>query len=307
MEFDLFLPATFGECAEDENDQWTWTSTAGTTHRLDYVAQSDNFRSNGVRGFVETFVDQCALIIDLWHATSFWLMEKATSGMIGDSLDVIGMRCNRMKRAQCVGQCCSTLPVLTRLLTLTHIWHFRMHTSHTLLGNVLRNSASRRKKLGFLISLNGTRAAEAHRRASVDGTSTQVALECIAKNLCGMESCARWQNPILILLMRQPRMCAIRSVMANEKEMSRLGAELKKSLANDKIQHVHTMVKAAFVERATGDDRAFWKGVRALRARGPGGARIIALENGELAPTPYAGRQRWQRHFAAPMWRNSLQ
>ena len=25
---------------------------------------------------------------------------------------------------------------------------------------------------------------------------------------------------------------------------------------------------------------------------------MIALENGELAPTPYAGRQRWQRHFA---------
>ena len=124
MEFDLFLPATFGECAEDENDQWTWTSTAGTTHRLDYVAQSDNFRSNGVRGFVETSVDQCALIIDLWHATSFWLMEKAASGMIGDSLDMIGMRCNRMKRAQCVGECCSTLPVLTGLLTLTHIWHF---------------------------------------------------------------------------------------------------------------------------------------------------------------------------------------
>ena len=25
---------------------------------------------------------------------------------------------------------------------------------------------------------------------------------------------------------------------------------------------------------------------------------MIALENGELAPTPYAGRQRWQRYFA---------
>ena len=92
-------------------------------------------------------------------------------------------------------------------------------------------------------------------------------------------------------------MCAMRSVIANEKEMSRLGGELKKSLANDKIQHVHTIVKAAFVERATGDDRAFWKGVRALRTRGPGGARMIVLENGELGPTPYAGRQRWQRHF----------
>ena len=69
------------------------------------------------------------------------------------------------------------------------------------------------------------------------------------------------------------------------------------SLANDKVQHIHTMVKAAFVERATGDDRAFWRGVRALRAHSPAGARMIALENGELVPTPYAGRQRWQRHF----------
>ena len=62
------------------------------------------------------------------------------------------------------------------------------------------------------------------------------------------------------------------------------------------------MVKAAFVERATGDDRAFWKGVRALRAHSPASARMIALENGELAPTPYAGRQHWQRHFATLRW-----
>ena len=34
MEFDMFLPATFGQCAEEENDQWTWPSTVGTTHRL---------------------------------------------------------------------------------------------------------------------------------------------------------------------------------------------------------------------------------------------------------------------------------
>ena len=36
----------------------------------------------------------------------------------------------------------------------------------------------------------------------------------------------------------------------------------------------------------------------ALRNRGSCGARMIALENGDLAPTPFAGRQRWQRHFA---------
>ena len=57
LEFDMFLPATFGECAEEETDQWTWTSTVGTTHRLDYGALSDNLRSNGVRSFVETSVD----------------------------------------------------------------------------------------------------------------------------------------------------------------------------------------------------------------------------------------------------------
>ena len=90
----------------------------------------------------------------------------------------------------------------------------------------------------------------------------------------------------------------MRDIIAHEKEVSRLGTELKTSLANDKAQRVHTMVKAAFVDRATGDDRAFWRGVRALRTHGLAGARMVALENGELAPAPYAGRQRWQRHFA---------
>ena len=136
MEFDMFLPATFGECAEDENDQWTWISTFGTTHLLRPLWT----------------LPQCALIIDLWHATSLWVMEKVASGMIGDSVDMIGMRCNLMKRVRGFGQCCSTLSVLTGLLKLTHIWHVRMHASYTLHGNVLRNSASRRKRLGFLIT-----------------------------------------------------------------------------------------------------------------------------------------------------------
>ena len=50
---------------------------------------------------------QCALIIDLWHATSLWVM-KAASGMIGDNVDMIGMRCNLMKRVRGLGQCCRT-------------------------------------------------------------------------------------------------------------------------------------------------------------------------------------------------------
>ena len=46
MEFDMFLPATFGECVREEHDQWTWTSSIGTTHRLDSVALSDALRDN---------------------------------------------------------------------------------------------------------------------------------------------------------------------------------------------------------------------------------------------------------------------
>ena len=95
---------------------------------------------------------QCALIMDSWPATFSWVMEKGASGMIGGSVDMIEMRYNLLKRVRGLEQCCSMLPVLTGLLTLIHIWHCRMHTSYTLLGNVLRNSASRRKRLGFLIT-----------------------------------------------------------------------------------------------------------------------------------------------------------
>ena len=100
MEFDMFLPATFGECAEDENDQWTWTSTVGTTHRLDYVALSDNFRSNGVGAFVETSVDLATVRPDHRLVACDFTLGHGASGMIGDSVDMIGMRCNLMKRVR---------------------------------------------------------------------------------------------------------------------------------------------------------------------------------------------------------------
>ena len=44
-------------------------------------------------------------------------------------------------------------------------------------------------------------------------------------------------------------MTAMRNIIVNEKEISRLGTELKLSLVHEKVQHMHTMVKAAFVER----------------------------------------------------------
>ena len=58
-----------------------------------------------------------------------------------------------------------------------------------------------------------------------------------------------------------------------------------------------------FVERAYGDDRAFWKGVRPLRNRGSCGARMIALENGDLAPTPFCRKAKMAASFReASMW-----
>ena len=57
-------------------------------------------------------------------------------------------------------------------------------------------------------------------------------------------------------------------------------------------------MKAAFEERATGDDRAIWGGVNALRGRNAAGVRMVSLENGELATTPMASRQSWQKYFA---------
>ena len=61
MEFDMFLPATFGECVREEHEQWTWASSVGTTHRLDCFSLSDNFRCDGVRAFVEDSVDLAAM------------------------------------------------------------------------------------------------------------------------------------------------------------------------------------------------------------------------------------------------------
>ena len=57
MDFEMFLSATFGVGVEGENDQWTWTSSVGTTHRLDYVALSEKNRNNDVKAYVETSVD----------------------------------------------------------------------------------------------------------------------------------------------------------------------------------------------------------------------------------------------------------
>ena len=151
MEFDMFLPATFGKCAEEENDQWTWTSTVGTTHRLDYVALSDNFRNNDVRAFVETSIDLATMRPDhrLVACDITLGQEEGANGMIGGNVDMIETRCNLSRRVRGLDPCCSMLPVLIELLTLIHIWQCRMLTSYTLLSNVLRNNARRRKSLDF--------------------------------------------------------------------------------------------------------------------------------------------------------------
>ena len=188
-------------------------------------------------------LQQCALIIDLWHATSLWVMEKAATVMIGDSVDMIGMRCNLMKRVRGSGQCCSTLPVLTGLLTLTHIWHFRMHTSYTLLGNVLRNSASQRKRLGLPITRwNSFDRSAPPRECGRNFDASGDGMRC-EESLWYGELCKVAKSHFHIANAASANVCHAERHCKREGDVT-FGAELKKSLENDKIQHVHTMVKS---------------------------------------------------------------
>ena len=106
MEFDMFLPATFGECVREEHEQWTWASSVGTIHQLDNVARSDNLRSNGVRAFVDDSVDLATMRPD--HrlvACEFTLGgAKAANGTIDESVGTIGVQSNLSKLARGFGR-----------------------------------------------------------------------------------------------------------------------------------------------------------------------------------------------------------
>ena len=280
-----------------ETDQWTWTSSVGTTHRLHCAALNDNFRSNGVRAFVESSVDLATVRPDHRAAACEFSLGHGGGGKWHDrrrcgydhnavQSDKAGARFRAMlQHAPCVDW---TVDIDSHLALLNA---YILHAAR----QCFATQCKPKKKAWFsdhsmeLVRQKGTAVwvwTDLRRRWQRSSQQRIFPVWRVAQ--CG-------KIPIFIMQMHQARMCAMRDIIANEKEVSRLGTELKTSLADDKVQHVHTMVKAAFVERATGDDRAFWRGVRALRARGPAGVRMIALENGELAPTPYAGRQ---RHFA---------
>ena len=107
MEFDMFLPATFGECVREEHEQWTWASSVGTIHQLDYVALSDSLRSNGVRALVDDSVDLAtmrpdhrlvALRVHLGSGRR-WRMARSTK-----SVGTIGMQSNLSKLARGFGR-----------------------------------------------------------------------------------------------------------------------------------------------------------------------------------------------------------
>ena len=68
-------------------------------------------------------------------------------------------------------------------------------------------------------------------------------------------------------------------IIVDEREISRLGKQLKEYPTDGKIQHF-SLVKAAFVDRATGDGKPLWSGVMALRGRKAAG--MISLETSLL-------------------------
>ena len=274
--------------------------TAATTHRLDYVALSEKFRNNDVKAYVETSVDLATVRPDHRLVVCDFTVSQGQSGKWFDR-----RRCGYDRKAvQSVEACEKFRSMLQQAPSVD--WSVDVD-SHLALQNAYILHAARqcfasqckpRKKAW--ISEQSLQLVRQKRVAVRVWTYLRRKwrwnmLERIVQVWKAVKS---GKTPIFILQMHQVRMCAMRSIIANERNMACLGNVLKKSLKDDKNKHVQSVVNAAFVERASGDDRAFWKGVRALRNRGSGGARMIALENGDLAPTPFAGRQRWQRHFA---------
>ena len=166
---------------------------------------------------------------------------------------MIARLCSLSKRVKSSDQCCNKLQVLTGRLMLTRTWHCKMHTSCTLLGNALRVSASRKKKAW--ISEQSLQLVRQKRVAVRVWTHLRrkwrwSMLERISEVWKAVKS---GKTPIFILQMHQVRMCAMRSIIANERNMARLGDVLKKSLKDDKNKHVQSIVNAAFAERASGD------------------------------------------------------
>ena len=104
LEFDMFLPATFGECVREEHEQWTWALSVGTIHQLDYVALSDNLRSNGVRAFVDDSVDLATMRPDHRLVACEFTLGWAANGTIDESVGTIGMQSNLSKLARGFGR-----------------------------------------------------------------------------------------------------------------------------------------------------------------------------------------------------------
>ena len=165
------------------------------------------------------------------------------NGTIDESVGTIGMQSNLSKLARGFGRCCSTLPVSTGQLTLTRMLRCRMHASYTLFGSACEAMQTQEK--GMDIS---DRSMEIVRQK-------RTALRIWTELRCRW----RWSALQRIFVYGELRKVAKPPYSSCKWRKSKL----KLSLANDKLQRIHTMVKAVFVERATGDDRTFWRSVRA--------------------------------------------
>ena len=261
MELEMFLPATFGDCAGGESEQWTWTSTVGTTHRLDYIALSEKFRNNDVKAYVETSVDLATVRPDHRLVVCDFTVSQGQGGKWFNR-----RQCGYDRKAVQSVEACTKFRAMLQHAPCVD-WSVDID-SHLALQNAYILYAARQC---FVSQCKPRKKAWISERSLELVRQKRVAVR-VWTNL---RRKWRWsmlkrvfdvwktlQNgkiPIFILQMHQARMCVMRSIIANERKMARLGAELKKSLADDKIKHIRSIVNAAFVERASGDDRAFWK------------------------------------------------
>ena len=110
---------------------------------------------------------------------------------------------------------------------LIRIWHCRMLTFCTLLDNVLLASISRQKKAW--ISEHSLQLVRQKRVVRVwTNLRRKWRWSMLTRVFEVWKTVQNGNTPIFILQMHQARMCPMRSIIANERKMARLGVELKK-------------------------------------------------------------------------------
>ena len=212
------------------------------THRLDYVALSEKFRSNDVKAYVETSADLATVRPDHRLAVCDLTVSQGQSGMWFDR-----RRCGYDRKAvQSVEACEKFRSMLQQAPSVD--WSVDVD-SHLALQNAYILHAARQCFAS---------QCKPRKKAWISEQSLQLVRQKRVAVRVWTHLCRKWRwsmlgkilevwktvksgrTPIFILQMHQARMCAMRSIIANERNMARLGhvqGELEPQVRCDTIVH----------------------------------------------------------------------